>query len=180
MWLFGSICLTQALWCQEHTAGDSCPHQQRVTRSGPADPGRMKIAEISLRSLSLGFSLPNETISDQSPPLQGAYSEELENVSNVTGSVQELPENSAEPRTPKLSDKSHCIKINNQTGAVTSSGEYNTCTVFMKPWVPSSTLRETDAASNTYNLSTWEVEVRVQEFKVIFRYIVSLSSTESM
>lgn len=46
----------------------------------------------------MGFSLPNETISDQSPPLQSAYSEELENVSDVTGSIQkELPENSAEP-----------------------------------------------------------------------------------
>lgn len=57
----------------------------------------MKIAEISLASLSMGFSLPNETISAQSSPLQGAYSEELENVSYVTGSVQkELPENSAE------------------------------------------------------------------------------------
>ena len=57
----------------------------------------MKIAEISLASLSMGFSLPNETISAQSPPLQRAYTEELENVSDVTGSFQKkLPKNSAE------------------------------------------------------------------------------------
>lgn len=116
----------------------------------------------------MGFSLPNETILDQSPPPQGAFSEELENVSDVTGSIQkELPENSAEP-PPKLSDKSHPIKTNNQAGAITSSGGYNTCIACMKPWVPSSTLHEANVVSNTYNLSTWEVEVRVQEFKVVF------------